>query len=552
MPSFKDITGQRFGRLTAIGPTDKRQGTNIVWAFLCDCGRTIERTTSHIPSDAACPICKPKGYNLRKIKPGMRYGKLITVECLGKEGKEYVWLLKCDCGKTIQLPVSHFCSGNTKSCGCLRQITCRENSPHKDLTGKTFGKLAVLHESGRDNKGQLLWLCKCSCGREATVSTSDLNNGKALTCGVCEKIKLYCVYKHVFPDGRIYFGITSSSPWQKWTSGSKYQKQRSMREAIDSVGGYDFFLRECTHFFLNKTNQWVQLDGPISFFEANLFKEREARQLKRALIEEYDTMDPENGLNCTDGAGSDFSYSDIAKDRQSQMKTGADNRSDYCVYVHRNRENGKTYVGITCRAPEERWQNGKGYDPKSHFGRSISKYGWDGFDHILVKDHLTHDAANELERSLIAQYGSRDPEKGYNYTAGGDGSVGAKHTEETKSKLSELAKARIEKTGVIPFKGRKHTPESIAKMSASHKGRKTGSNNPSYGKHKTDEEKKKSSELNSRSVKQYDLNGHLIQQFPSGKAAAKALGVTPSAISAALNGHSKQCCGFIWKRGEDA
>lgn len=34
----KDITNQRFGRLVAIRPTNKRHGSHVVWVCKCDCG----------------------------------------------------------------------------------------------------------------------------------------------------------------------------------------------------------------------------------------------------------------------------------------------------------------------------------------------------------------------------------------------------------------------------------------------------------------------------------------------------------------------------------
>lgn len=33
-----DVTGQRFGKLVALHPTEKRSGTSIVWECQCDCG----------------------------------------------------------------------------------------------------------------------------------------------------------------------------------------------------------------------------------------------------------------------------------------------------------------------------------------------------------------------------------------------------------------------------------------------------------------------------------------------------------------------------------
>lgn len=41
MAKGKDLTGQRFGKLIAIRPTEKRAyGGNIVWECKCDCGNT--------------------------------------------------------------------------------------------------------------------------------------------------------------------------------------------------------------------------------------------------------------------------------------------------------------------------------------------------------------------------------------------------------------------------------------------------------------------------------------------------------------------------------
>lgn len=38
----KDLKGQRFGRLVALGPTDKRSGSNVVWLCQCGCGNVCE------------------------------------------------------------------------------------------------------------------------------------------------------------------------------------------------------------------------------------------------------------------------------------------------------------------------------------------------------------------------------------------------------------------------------------------------------------------------------------------------------------------------------
>lgn len=46
----KDITGQRFGRLTDLYPTDKRKNGRVVWHCQCDCGNTIDLPISYLTS----------------------------------------------------------------------------------------------------------------------------------------------------------------------------------------------------------------------------------------------------------------------------------------------------------------------------------------------------------------------------------------------------------------------------------------------------------------------------------------------------------------------
>jgi len=40
--NFKDLTGQRFGKLIAIKPTDKRKDKCVIWLCKCDCGNLYE------------------------------------------------------------------------------------------------------------------------------------------------------------------------------------------------------------------------------------------------------------------------------------------------------------------------------------------------------------------------------------------------------------------------------------------------------------------------------------------------------------------------------
>ena len=56
----------------------------------------------------------------------------------------------------------------------------------------------------------------------------------------------------------------------------------------------------------------------------------------------------------------------------------------YTVYMHDNKINHKKYIGITSQDPEKRWRQGTNYKTCIAFQRAVDKYGWDGFDHIIL------------------------------------------------------------------------------------------------------------------------------------------------------------------------
>ena len=47
---MKDLTGQKFGKLTALSPTDKRKDGKIVWECQCDCGNLTYVSSSSLIS----------------------------------------------------------------------------------------------------------------------------------------------------------------------------------------------------------------------------------------------------------------------------------------------------------------------------------------------------------------------------------------------------------------------------------------------------------------------------------------------------------------------
>lgn len=93
------------------------------------------------------------------------------------------------------------------------------------------------------------------------------------------------------------------------------------------------------------------------------------------------------------------------------------NKNNYCVYIHINKVNGKMYVGQSCDL-HERWRcQGKNYFSSIKFFHAIKKYGWDSFIHIIIKDNMSIEEADALEKELIEKFDTIN--NGYNLKEGG-------------------------------------------------------------------------------------------------------------------------------------
>ena len=120
MPLMVDITGQKFGMLTAISPTEKRENGAVVWLCQCDCGRTKEISGRALRSgiQTSCGCSKQK-YD---IYPGLIYpnGTKVIKKAKNNPNGEARWECQCFCGN-IFIRNSHHLRRNsfTPSCGCL-------------------------------------------------------------------------------------------------------------------------------------------------------------------------------------------------------------------------------------------------------------------------------------------------------------------------------------------------------------------------------------------------------------------------------------------------
>lgn len=58
-----------------------------------------------------------------------------------------------------------------------------------DLAGQKFGKLTVLERSPNTRRGEVMWLCRCECGKESSRTSGALRYGRSTSCRKCASTK---------------------------------------------------------------------------------------------------------------------------------------------------------------------------------------------------------------------------------------------------------------------------------------------------------------------------------------------------------------------------
>lgn len=185
---------------------------------------------------------------------------------------------------------------------------------------------------------------------------------------------------------------------------------------------------------------------------------------------------------------------------------------------------GKMYIGQTTNLKDRKrcLYNPNKYYSGHRLDNAIKKYGIENFKYEIIIQIIDSDKIrlreklNELEIFYIEKYNSY--KEGYNMTLGGSGSAGCFQTEESRKLISEKAKGR--KGSML---GRNLTEEQRKKVSDFAKTR-IGDKNPFFGKSHSDEAKKRIGTANSIPIIQLDLDGNIINEFPSAKEAARNLG----------------------------
>lgn len=210
------------------------------------------------------------------------------------------------------------------------------------------------------------------------------------------------------------------------------------------------------------------------------------------------------------------------------------------IYKWTNKKNCKKYVGQTIHPRKRYLQHYNGERADSQLiDRAILKYGPDNFDYtVLLTIHADtreelRGLLDEAEIALIRLEQSYfKTGLGYNMTLGGMTRGTYNHTEETKIKLSKMKK------------GHKLSETAKRNIAEGHKGLKFTE------LHKANLQKAHKADM--RHVRQFTVDGVLVAEYDSIKAAERTTGINRGGISACINGRQQHTTGrdgvsYKWK-----
>lgn len=127
MGKYIDLTGQQFGRLTALYRVPDTRPTK--WHCRCECGKEVDVNASNLRRGLT-KSCGCLHGEARRGKPtgkhidltGQRFGRLTALEFV----KHDTWTWRCDCGNVVTARPSLVKAGEISSCGCLQKERRRE------------------------------------------------------------------------------------------------------------------------------------------------------------------------------------------------------------------------------------------------------------------------------------------------------------------------------------------------------------------------------------------------------------------------------------------
>lgn len=122
---------------------------------------------------------------------GKQFGKLTVIKRVENSlDKRRRYLCKCECGNTTIVKAKYLNCGDTRSCGCYKDMDNYKEKNYKEACkkiGEKHGRLTIIDVVLNEKQGKYQMLCKCECGSISTKCYTKIKQGETVSCGCYAK-----------------------------------------------------------------------------------------------------------------------------------------------------------------------------------------------------------------------------------------------------------------------------------------------------------------------------------------------------------------------------
>lgn len=168
----EDITGQQFGDLVALQRVESKNG-KTKWLCKCVCGKEVIVNTHELKAGKtkSCGCRKyQKGKNIKDIT-NQRFGRLVALYPTDKRDykSSVYWHCRCDCGKELDITHDSLVYGNYKSCGCLKDEHTQNIHQYLHIMDGTCVEWLAHRKSRNDNTSGFRGVYKVKNGYKVMI-----------------------------------------------------------------------------------------------------------------------------------------------------------------------------------------------------------------------------------------------------------------------------------------------------------------------------------------------------------------------------------------------
>jgi len=336
-------------------------------------------------------------------------------------------------------------------------------------------------------------------------------------------MKVYCVYKHITPNGKVYIGVTCQKAEKRWNGGRGYANNRHFHNAIEKYG-------------------WSNIKHEII---ASGLTKQEASEAERYYIDLHKSNDPKHGYNHTSGGYDGYELTQEQLDNMSKRSKIRFGDKDF-----------KKKFDEKMKSPERRQKISEGlanYYKSPEAKRKASeiqkaKWGKDGYREkmkAIAEKRGANPRYREKLSRVLTEIRSSDEYK-------------ASMTGGNNPHARSIYQFSLNGTLIKKFASVADASRAVGGNHANIIYCAIGKTKSSYGyiwsysERIGDKADKIKNYVSPKAIPiiQYDLKGNLVREYNSISEASRCLNASAGTIGMALNGKRKTAYKSVWRYKE--